>query len=84
MTESFSLKELAAMPVDHDPSPDELPSIGFCGKISRDALERVYELREAERRRREIPACITALGRLHDHLVGLAQDIAVEYEGEIT
>ncbi|MGD0163698.1 MAG: hypothetical protein ABSB39_14625 [Candidatus Sulfotelmatobacter sp.] len=80
MIEAFSLKELAAMPVDHDPSPDEIPSIGFCGKISRDALGRVYEIREAERRRRELPAGLTALNRIHDHLVGLAQDIAVEYE----
>jgi hypothetical protein len=78
--QAFSLAALAAMPVDHDPSPGEIPSIGFCGRISKHALERVYELREAERRRREIPAGVTALNRIHDHIVGLVQDILVEME----
>lgn len=75
----FSLAELAAMDFPpHDPDP-ETPSIGcWIGKIKRSVLEQTYELREAERRRRDTPACVTALGHIHDHLVGLAQDLLIE------
>jgi hypothetical protein len=77
----FSLSELAELPMTHDPDPEN-PSIRcWVGKIKPSTLERVYELREAERRRLETPECVKALGHLADHLVGLAQDIEVELRG---
>ena len=74
--EPFSLAELAAMDFPpHDPDP-ETPSGGcWVGKIKRSVLEQIYELREAERRRRDTPACVTALGHLADHLEGWKQTI---------
>lgn len=75
---SFSLAELAAMPVNHDPSPDELPSIGFVGRIKPSTIERIYDLRLQERRRREIPACVGALMRLADDIEGWRQTITAE------
>jgi hypothetical protein len=76
----FSLSELAELPMTHDPDPEN-PSIGWAGKIKPSVLERVYELREAERRRLETPKCVTTLNHIHDHLVGLAQDIEFELRG---
>jgi hypothetical protein len=77
----FSLSELAGLPMTHDPDPEN-PSTGcWVGKIKPSTLERVYELRLQESRRRDISKSVTALNHIHDHLVGLAQDIEFELQG---
>lgn len=74
----FSLAELAELPMTHDVDP-ETPSDGcWVGKIKPSVLEQIYELREAERRRRDTPACVTALGHLADHLEGWKQTLLAE------
>jgi hypothetical protein len=77
--QAFSLKELESIELNHDPDPDN-PSIGFVGKIKQSTLERVYEMRQQQHRRSDIPACVIALGHISNHLVGLAEDIEVEME----
>jgi hypothetical protein len=76
----FSLKELEPIELTHDPDPDN-PRIAFVGNIKQSTLDKIYEMRQQDRRRRETPRCVIALGHIHDHLVGLAQDIAVEMGG---
>jgi hypothetical protein len=77
----FSLSELAGLPMTHDVDPENPSTACWVGKVKPSTLERVYELREAERRRLETPKCVTALNHIHDHLVGLAQDIEFELRG---
>jgi hypothetical protein len=75
----FRLADLHSEGCSHNPDPENF-SIGFVGKVSEETRRRVYELREAQSRR-HVPACVIALKHLHDHLVGLSDDIRAEVEG---
>jgi hypothetical protein len=80
--DSFSLTALAALPIDHDPDPPN-PTIGFRGRVSDEVREMVYMMRQEAQREAATPRCVKALRHLHDHIVGLAADIACEIEGTV-
>lgn len=76
---SFSLAALSELPMTHDPDPEN-PSIGWSGNLKPSTIERVQEMREQAQRDAQLPKCLIALGRIQDHLVGLAEDIRIEME----